>query len=450
VTVHNPDIGGLLPVFVKDEYPEFEVKTFREFTTAELASYIEANTVAVRGLAASLGGFDAALANHLIMAPTILARAGLRYALKVHGSDLSYAVLPELERFGPYVDEALSSANGILVGSNHVATSLYRVVRDSATQAKVRLGPPGVDTTSFAPLSREARAGRLRALAAWLEVADSKFAERNVWDRNALAAAAAVRWFADTERPRVAFIGKLIVSKGIDLLLAAWPLVHVVNPGARLIVVGFGGAAEAVQGVWAAMEQGDLRPMRELADRGRGVEGGPQGRLAILSSFVDRLPDGYLSAARGAAGSVRFAGRLEHDEVGALLATCDSLVFPSTFPEAFGMVIAEAASAGVLPVSAFHSGAAEVSAVLADDLPAWASELLAFPLDKDAVVAMADRVNRWLALPASMQATVRGTLRDVVVRRWSWFGVAHSVLAAAAGELYDLPRPVPPGPQSSL
>ena len=28
VQIHNPDIGRLLPVYVKDPYPGFEVKTF--------------------------------------------------------------------------------------------------------------------------------------------------------------------------------------------------------------------------------------------------------------------------------------------------------------------------------------------------------------------------------------------------------------------------------------
>ena len=35
-------------------------------------------------------------------------------------------------------------------------------------------------------------------------------------------------------------MGKLIVSKGVDLLLAAWPLVLAEVPEARLVVVGFG------------------------------------------------------------------------------------------------------------------------------------------------------------------------------------------------------------------
>src|SRR5829696_1878182 len=151
VTIHTPDIGGLQPVFVRDSYEGFDVKTFGELADEELAHYIEANVDAVKELAEALGGFDAALANHLILAPVILARAGLRYALKVHGSDLSYTILPDLERWRPYTEEGVASANGILVGSGHIADRLRLVVDAPETQVKVRLGPPGVDTEMFAP-----------------------------------------------------------------------------------------------------------------------------------------------------------------------------------------------------------------------------------------------------------------------------------------------------------
>jgi glycosyltransferase involved in cell wall biosynthesis len=433
VTVHTPDIGGLLPVFVRDRYEGFEVKTFAEFSDAELAHYIEANVDAVK----ELGDFDAALANHVVMAPVILARAGLRYALKVHGSDLSYTVLPDLDRFRPYAEEAVASANGILVGSGHIAERLRLVVDDPETDAKVRLGPPGVDTDLFAPSAD--RAGALRGLAGELRAAEGENA--GAWDRDTSAAADAVEWFADAPGARVVFVGKLIVSKGVDLLLAAWPLVHAANPDARLVVVGFGEAERALAGAWSGLERGDLGPLREIAERGRGVENGEEKPLAILSAFLDGIQPGYLDAAREAAGSVRFSGRLEHDEVGELVPACDALVFPSTFPEAFGMVAAEAASAGVLPVSAHHSGAAEVSAALAEGLPGAAAELLSFRVDAAAVTAIADRVSAWLALPESDREQVRARLRETVVELWSWPGVAKTVLAASAGDLDRLRVP---------
>ncbi len=45
-------------------------------------------------------------------------------------------------------------------------------------------------------------------------------------------------------------------------------------------------------------------------------------------------------------------GRLEHEELAELLPACRALVAPSTFPEAFGMVAAEAAACGAVPVVA--------------------------------------------------------------------------------------------------
>ena len=49
---------------------------------------------------------------------------------------------------------------------------------------------------------------------------------------------------------------------------------------------------------------------------------------------------------------MHFTGRLEHDDLPDLLPACEAQVMPSTFPEAFGMVAAEAAACGALPLSA--------------------------------------------------------------------------------------------------
>ncbi len=437
VTIHNPDIGGLLPVFVHDSYEGFEVKTFGELTDAELNRYIELNVAAVRGLVDELGGVDAALANHLIMGPVILGRAGLRYALKIHGSDLSYSILPDLDRFRSYAQEACDGAAGILVGSGHIAERLRLAVDDPETNAKVRLGPPGVDTALFAPVAPAERAGRLRELGASLvrsarAEGEKRTAGESAWDRDAAKAAAAVGWFAEGRAPRVVFVGKLIVAKGVDLLLAAWPVVHARNPDARLLIVGFGALEQALREIWGAMERGDLGPLQVLAERGRALEGGEPARLAILTAFLSALPADYAEAAGSAAGSVRFAGRLEHDEVGALVPSCDALVFPSTFPEAFGMVAAEAAAAGVLPVSAAHSGAAEVSRDLAASLPPAVAGLVSFPLEGHPVEAISDRLNAWFALSAVDRDAAGTVLRATVERLWSWEGVARAVLAASA------------------
>src|SRR5918992_5551658 len=73
VTIHNPDIGRVLPVYVADAYEEFDAKPYPALTDAELDAYIEANLAAVR----SGPRCDVGLANHLVTMPVVLARHDL-------------------------------------------------------------------------------------------------------------------------------------------------------------------------------------------------------------------------------------------------------------------------------------------------------------------------------------------------------------------------------------
>ena len=134
-------------------------------------------------------------------------------------------------------------------------------------------------------------------------------------------------------------------------------------------------------------------------------------------------------------------GRLDHDELAQLLPACEALVVPSTFPESFGMVAAEAAACGALPISAAHSGLWEVSEALAAALPDPVAGWLSFPIDDGAVAALAQRVIAWLSADAQLRARAREGLVATVRERWSWTGVARGVIAAARGELDVLQEP---------
>jgi len=68
VTVWQPDIGGLLPVYVTDRYPGFTVKTFVECSAQEVEAYVAANARAIAAIAAHRRP-DLALVNHLVMGP---------------------------------------------------------------------------------------------------------------------------------------------------------------------------------------------------------------------------------------------------------------------------------------------------------------------------------------------------------------------------------------------
>ena len=148
-----------------------------------------------------------------------------------------------------------------------------------------------------------------------------------------------------------------------------------------------------------------------------------------------------MAAAQALPGRVLWTGALDHEELGELLPVCESVVVPSTFPEAFGMVAAEAAACAALPISAAHSGLAEVADALAGALPAAVVPLLSFPIDDRAVPALAERIVQWLQADRELRAATRAGLVATARARWSWEGVARDVIAAASGELGGLPEP---------
>ena len=434
VTAYLPEIGGLLPVYVEDRYEGFRVKEFPELDDSELERYLAANVAAVGDVLDLAGHPDAAVSNHLVMGPAILARAGLEFAAKIHGSALSYTVRPHPERFLPLASEGLAGARAVLVGSTDTARRLWETMRDPDLRARTRLAPPGVDTRAFAPLQHAAAPERLAELGE--AIAESP---AGGFGRAPERAVEGIEWFARSDGPRVVFVGKLIASKGPDLLAAAWPLVVSAHPKARLLIVGFGGYQAALEELLAALGAGDLGAARAVARRGREPGGRHGGRLKILEAFLQRADSDYVAAARAAAGTIRLTGRLEHDEVARLISATDAMLVPSTFPEAFGMVAAEAAAAGVLPISAAHSGLAEVTAELAAAVPEI-EPLLSFDVDEWAVEAIADRLIRWLALPEDRRASIGRELASAARSSWSWNRVARGVIAAAAGELDALPR----------
>ncbi|MBA3299461.1 MAG: glycosyltransferase family 4 protein [Thermoleophilaceae bacterium] len=441
VTVYLPDIGRTLPVYVADVYEGFDAVPYPDLDTPALERYLDANVTAVEDVVALVKP-DVALANHLVMGPAILARglAGrVPYAVKIHGSALEYTVRPHPGRFLPYALEGLAGARGVLVGSRHTAESLWEVTGDPELPDRTRLGPPGVEVGEFRPRAPAERAAALASLAGRLEKAGTAG-----WGGEA-GAGRALRAL-DPGRDRiVGYVGKLIVSKGVDLLLAAWPLVVARVPDARLCIVGFGTYRDALAGMVRALAEGNLAALRDIAARGRELEGGPRGELTYLAAFLDTLAGArrncYLAAAPAAARRVHFTGRLEHGDLPSVLPAWEALVMPSTFPEAFGMVAAEGAACGALPLSAAHSGLAEVTAILASGLDEPLRPLLSFERGPGAVEEIAAKLVSWLELDAAERVRAAGSLAETARRRFGWEGVAQGVIAGALGRLEELPVP---------
>ena len=156
---------------------------------------------------------------------------------------------------------------------------------------------------------------------------------------------------------------------------------------------------------------------------------GLDARAVIVGFGPERAALEALAAAEGV--EALFTGPLEHRHLRHLLALADACVVPSVFPEAFGMVAAEAAAAGCPPIVARHSGLAEIAVGLEEDLPPALARLVSSPTGD--VGALHERLATLLALGADDRETLRAGVRRAVEARWSWESVASQLAAIGAG-----------------
>ena len=402
VQIHNPDIGGLLPVYVKDPYEGFEVKTFDELTEAELDRYIDSNVAAVREVAAQVGGIDAALANHLVMGPAILARAGVApFAAKIHGSALEYTVKPH-PRFLPYAYEGMEAAQGVLVGSAHTGESLWAALPDLP-------GPEGQDPAR--PARRRRRGVRPRRGGARPAGRLRRQADRLQGGRPAARRLAAGPRQAPGRPPpgrRLRRLrGRAEAPRG-----GARPRRPRGRPRRRRGGLGAGGG----RGEAAA------DPLRLPRRPARGLRrGGPRRRRL---GRVDR--PARARRGRGALPQGRRDGDAEHLPGGVR----DGRGRGRLLRRAAGLRRPLGDARGLRPPRRRPRRRRSRRCV-------------SFPVEPGAVEAIADRLDRWLDLPETTRAEARATLVETVARLWSWEGVARGVLDAAAGNLGGLPVPTP-------
>ena len=312
---------------------------------------------------------DLVFANHVLLGGPVGAATGSRYLVKAHGSELEYSMRGNA-RLSKWGAEALGGAGAVIVGSEHIREVLEDVCGHVDHVHEI---PPGVDVELWRPQPREEALEELLEEARRDPPNPGNAEERLPDEGNAERLAT----FLAGERATVVYFGKLIYNKGVQLLIEALKDVD-----ARAVIVGFGDYRETLE--------------QQAAD----------------------LP-------------VLFTGPLEHRHLVHLLALADVAVVPSIFPEAFGMVAAEAAAAGCPPVVADHSGLAEIAQGLDEDYPPALRHLASFP--KGDQTALGQRINEILALPENDRAALRAAARKAAVERWSWTSVARRILAAAQG-----------------
>lgn len=311
---------------------------------------------------------DLVFANHVLLGAPVGFGSGLPFAVKAHGSELEYSMRGNSE-LAAWGRDTLAHARAVFVGSAHIRSVLEEVV---GHVDRVHEVPPGVDVDEFRPEPRDVALEGLLAEARADPPNAGNANERLPDEGNAERLEA----FFATEAPTVVYFGKLLFNKGVHVLLEA-----LAGLDARAVIVGFG----------------DYR--------------------AELEALA---PEGTL-----------FTGPLEHRHLVHLLALADVTVVPSVFPEAFGMVAAEAAAAGTPPLVARHSGLAEIAEGLEAEYPPEYGHLASF--GSGDARQLRQRLEELLGLSAGTRVELGAAARRAAVARWSWTSVAERLLEPFTG-----------------
>jgi glycosyltransferase involved in cell wall biosynthesis len=364
--VVRPALDGPLPVFVLDHYDDADPVLLGSMTAADRERFVEVNAAAVR---AELPA-DLVLVNHVLLGAPVGAAAGAPFVVKIHGSELEYAMRGDRD-LARWAHETLAAAHAVIAGSDHIVEVLDDVVGPGGHTSRLAVIPPGVDVDALRPEARDTALAGLVAESGRDPANPPEHHDERLPDEGNAERFAA---FLADPAPTVLYVGKLSEEKGVPLLLEALRTID-----ARAVVVGFGPA-----------------------------------RRQLEAAAGDR---------------VLFTGPLEHRHLAHLWPLADVAVTPSVFPEAFGMVAAEAAACGCPPLVARHSGLAEIAARLEAAYPPDLRHLAGFATGD--LEDLRTKLAALLALPADRRRQLGAAARETAVAAWSWRGVGERIIALA-------------------
>jgi phosphatidylinositol alpha-1,6-mannosyltransferase len=278
----------------------------------------------------------------------------LPYAVVVHGAEVTVPGRLPLSR--PRLARVLRDAVGIIAAGRYPAAEVRRLLTRTDADPEIVEVPPGVDVSRFRPLSDAQRVAARRRLG------------------------------LPETGPLIMFASRLVPRKGVDVLLAALPLLGAHRGDVTLAVAGSG------------------------RDTGR------------LHAVARR---------RGVTRQVRFMGRVPDDDLADLFGCGDVFAmlcrnrWVGLEQEGFGIVFLEAAACGVPQIAGDSGGAAEA---VADNETGF---VISDPKDPTAVAAALGRLldddatRRRMAVAARARAEALFAWDDLAanaldaLRRWS-------------------------------
>jgi glycosyltransferase involved in cell wall biosynthesis len=392
-----PNIDCLLPVYNYQKYEGFKVKTVPNCTLDEIENYIRKTSAYLRH--AALGNSfrlpaNFVLTNHVLFGPVIAARAlsglNIPYSCKIHGSALTVSLQP-YPRLLPYAIEGLQHCSQIFAGTSHIVKLMYELfgkgLADSLDfKSKMTIVPPGIDATVFKPIyesmininmisfkketveyiSSYGQGRNSTVLRPFDDISSLSHFEDKHFDKyhDILTARGYTynQMMVDFDllsrfptlkenEPIIMYVGNFLNIKGVGEILISFlgrgGILECI-PSARLICVGYGGYREHMESMIDSMINNDENQFILSSNAGHFVD-----QSVILSSYFREIT--VEEASR-----VTITGMLQQSQLSLILPLASLLILGSKCSEAFGMVIIEAMSCGVLPLANYHSGIIDV------------------------------------------------------------------------------------------
>lgn len=227
--------------------------------------------------------------------------------------------------------------------------------------------------------------------------------------------------------PFLLFIGELVESSGIQLLLPALPLVAMEYPEVRLVVCGTGELRGLLELMISALNEGEPREFRRLCKLGNELFQGPLVKpFRTLHLFLDELAErGLLEEYMRTCYELDlnelfvFAGHLTTQEYAHLLPYAQALTVPTIVPgRPTDLLLKRSMASGVVPITLESSG------MDASPAPGQRSSI-----GPDMIFTLAEACKTALGMSGGLEKLGSGEMRAFIKREYSWDAVAAAFSA---------------------
>lgn len=383
--IHQLPLPPVNAVYITDTQRPGNVKAFSELTDEELKEY---HCFVVNSLRSVLKAhpIDILHNNHVVYQPVaaeeVCKELKIPFIIYPRGSAIEYTIRHD-KRYKELARNPILQADGLIIGNHEVRDRIINLYPDNRDEilSKTEIVGIGVDTSLFLPVKKQERKHSIEKIYKYApfkgkspELSQELFSRL---DKGEINAVTEYRKAYQIKQPDsnlidklqkipwggkiLIFVGAIIVGKGLQALLVSLPFILKQHPDTHLVVVGSGVSRELFEALIYAIAEKKETLLNTLVEKGYDLDpielSGPWNDVKTFLSEEKNKTDLF------AYGStlfehVHFLGRLDHNLLRYVFPCADVGFFPSIVPEAYGNVLFESLSNGVLPMASYFSGLA--------------------------------------------------------------------------------------------